>query len=372
MWIAYCRPYDTTGRRSAQTTKGDQELDKVRFGIIGCGVISPWHGRGVTNAEDAELVACCDIIKERAEKLAADFSIPRVYTDYHEMLACDDIDAVCVCTPSGLHGQVAIDAARAGKHVMCEKPIEITLPKIDEMIKACRDSEVKLAVIFQRRTSEMFHKIKDVLDRGLLGKIVLGDAYLKYYRSQEYYDSGDWRGTWELDGGGALMNQGVHMVDILRWLMGPIETIYAQSGHLVRSIEVEDTACAVIKYASGAYGILQGTTSVKGMQHRLEIHGENGTILVEGEKIVKWDVPGCEEDQCGAEANGGVDISSGTSASKPTAIATEGHQIQIQDLCRAIIEGREPMVGGEEARKAVEVILAIYESAKTGMPVRLA
>ena len=347
-------------------------MSKVRFGIIGCGVISPWHAKGVIGAEEAELVACCDVIKERAEKLSSDFGNPRVYTDYHELLACGDVDAVCVCTPSGLHGQVTIDAARAGKHVMCEKPVEITLPKIDAMTRACRDAKVKLGVIFQRRTSPMWHKVKKAVEEGRLGKMVLGDAYLKYFRSQEYYDSGDWRGTWELDGGGALMNQGVHMIDILRWVMGPVETIYAQADHLARKIQVEDTACAVIKWQSGAFGVLQGTTSVTpGMDHRLEFHGELGSILVNGECIAKWAVPGDGDDAKKMTCNGGVDIKNGTSATEPTAIATEGHQVQIQDLCRAIREDSDPMITGEEARKAVEVILAVYESARTGLPVRL-
>lgn len=347
-------------------------MDKVRFGIIGCGVISPWHAKAVTNVEEAELVACCDIVPEKAQKLAGDFGVSRVYTDYRELLASDEIDAVCVCTPSGLHGVVTIDAAKAGKHVMCEKPAEITLAKIDEMIRACRDANVKLGVIFQRRTSPMWHKIKQAIDAGCLGKMVLGDAYLKYFRSQQYYDSGDWRGTWELDGGGALMNQGVHMIDLLRWIMGPVDTIYAQAGHLVRDIQVEDTACAVIKFASGAFGVLEGTTSVcPGRDHRMEFHGEKGTICVDGESITNWDVPGDEGECCKENGNGGVDVKVGTAATEPTSIATQGHQVQIRDLCQAIGEDRDPMITGEEARMAVEVILAIYESARTGMPVKL-
>ena len=200
-------------------------MDKIRFGIVGCGVISSWHAKAVTAAEDAELVACCDIIPERAEKLAGEFNAPKVYTDYCEMMDSGEVDAVCVCTPSGMHGDVTIAAAERGKHVMCEKPIDIKLARIDEMIAARKKNKVKLGVIFQRRTSPLWHKVKKTIDEGRLGKMVLGDAYLKYFRSQEYYDSGDWRGTWELDGGGALMNQGVHLIDILRWIMGPVETI---------------------------------------------------------------------------------------------------------------------------------------------------
>jgi predicted dehydrogenase len=290
-----------------------------------------------------------------------------------EMLADPEIDAVCICTPSGMHADMAVDAAKAGKHVMSEKPMDITLDKMDLMIKTCRECNVKLGVIFQRRTSPLWHKIKKVVDEGKLGKMVLGDAYLKYYRSQEYYDSGDWRGTWALDGGGALMNQGVHMIDILQWIMGPVESIFAYSAPLVRKrIEVEDTAVACIKYKNGAFGILEGTTSVNpGMQHRLELHGELGSITVNGEQILNWNVPGEEEKAPGEDGNGGVDIKIGTAATKPTSIATGGHQIQIADLIQAIKEDRDPMVTGEEARRAVEIILAIYESSRTGKQITL-
>lgn len=339
-------------------------MEKVKFGIVGCGVIAPWHAKAITGIPEAELVAVCDVIEERAQKLSGDFGNPAVYTDYNKMFAEAGIDAISVCVPSGLHGQVTIDAAKAGKHVMCEKPIEITLPKIDAMVQACRDNNVKLGVIFQRRTSPMWNKVKNAIEAGWLGKMVLGDAYLKYFRSQDYYNSGEWRGTWELDGGGALMNQGVHCIDLQRWIMGPIDTVYAQADHLVRDIEVEDTCCAVFKFKSGAFGVLQGTTSVVGMNHKLEFHGDQGTIAVDGEKITVWKVPGHEEEQ--SESG-----ETGSAASDPKAIGTQGHARQIQDLCEAIVEGRDPMVGGEEARKAVEVILAIYESAKTGLPVKM-
>lgn len=341
-------------------------MDKIRFGIVGCGVIAPHHARGIDSTPEAELVAVCDVIEERAAKLSGDFGGPAVYTDYKKMLAEGGVDAICVCVPSGLHGQVTIDAAKAGKHVMCEKPVEIKLDKIDAMIAACREANVKLGVIFQRRTSPMWHKVKKVVAEGKLGKMVLGDAYLKYFRSQEYYDSGDWRGTWELDGGGALMNQGVHMIDIQRWIMGPVKTIYAKADHLVRDIEVEDTCCAVMEFASGAFGVLQGTTSVVKMDHRLELHGDVGTIVVEGEKITKWEVPG---DESGGEPDETVVI--GSAASDPKAISSGGHGIQINDLCHSIMHDHEPMIPGEEARKAVEVILGIYESARTGKPISM-
>jgi len=342
----------------------------IGFGIIGCGMISPWHAASITSASGAQLVAVCDVVQEKAEKLASEYGAPKVYLDYHKLLSDPDIDAVCICTPSGMHSDMAIDAARFGKHVMCEKPIDISLQKIDAMIAECRRAGVKLGAIFQRRTSPVWNKIKDAIAAGKLGRMVLGDAYMKYYRSQEYYDSGDWRGTWALDGGGALMNQGVHCVDMLRWIMGPIESVYSHADHLVRKIETEDTAVAVLKFANGAFGVLEATTSVcPGMDHRLEFHGEFGSIRVEGEKIVEWSVPG-EEDII-EESASDIDIKMGTAASDPTAIGMEGHKALIQDFADAIREDREPLITGEEAKKAVEVVLAVYESSRTGQPAKL-
>ncbi len=347
-------------------------MNKVRFAIVGCGAIAPWHARAINNLENAELVACCDIIENKAKVLAASYEIPKTYKSHKKMLKSKDIDAVCVCTPSGTHGTIVRDAARAGKHVMVEKPVEVTLRKIDSMIETCKREKVKLGCIFQRRSSALWDEIKTTVENGCLGKMVLGDAYLKYYRSQEYYDNGGWRGTWKFDGGSALMNQGIHMVDILTWIMGPVVEVYAHADHLLRDIETEDTAVAVLKFASGAFGVLEGATTVKpGMEHRIELHGSEGTIVVEGEKIKTWDFVGCQAPP-ELSGMGGVDIKAGTSKTEVTDQAVDGHQLLIADFCDAIIHNRTPKVSGEEARKAVELITAVYKSAKTGRPVKLA
>ncbi|MGV3724235.1 MAG: Gfo/Idh/MocA family protein, partial [Actinomycetota bacterium] len=351
-----------------------------------CGVIAPWHAGSIKDhVTGARLTACCDEIPERAQAFADKFGIPRVYTRYEDLLADPDVDAVSVCTPSGLHAEMVIAASHAGKHAMTEKPIDIALPKIDEMIAVTRRNGTKLAVIFQRRTSTLWQVVRETVQSGALGKMVLGDAYLKYYRSQEYYDSGAWRGTWALDGGGALMNQGVHLVDQLQWVMGPVDTVFSFAGHLARNIEVEDTSVTAIKFKSGAFGTLEGTTSVVGsaewergadgsvtvskwggLDHRLEFHGDRGTILVDGEKIARWVVPGVPEPDLNVLA-----AAEGTMASDPKAIGQRGHIIQLQDFVDAIRHNREPMVTGEDARPAVEIILAIYQSARTGQPIRL-
>jgi len=345
-------------------------MEKIGFGIIGCGVISAWHARAIAAVDEAELVAVCDIIPDRAKKLAGEYGA-KTYTDYRHLLADGNVQAVSICTPSGMHADMAIDAARAGKHILCEKPVDINLAKIDRMIAECRAAGVKLGVIFQRRTSPLWQKVKSAVESRALGRMVLGDAYLKYYRSQEYYDSGDWRGTWALDGGGALMNQGVHCIDLLQWIMGPVESLYALADHLVRKIEVEDTAVCVLKFKNGAFGVIEGTTSVyPGLDHRIELHGEKGSILVDGEKIARWEVP----DGAGGAAGSALEAHKGkigTAASDPTAIGVEGHTAQVLDLVQAIREDRDPMVTGEEARKAVEIVLAIYQSARTGRPVAL-
>ncbi len=354
------------------------------YAVVGCGVIAPWHAETIKNhVRGARLVACCDEVPERAEQFAARFDIPRHYTRLSEVLEDSEVDAVSICTPSGMHGGMVIAASNAGKHAMTEKPIDISLARIDEMIATTRRNGTRLAVIFQRRTSPLWQKVRETVHAGKLGKMVLGDAFLKYYRSQEYYDSGAWRGTWELDGGGALMNQGVHLVDQLQWIMGPIDSLCGFADHLARTIEVEDTTVSALRFASGAMGTLIGTTSVVGsaewerddagtinvsrwggLDHRLEFHGERGTIMVDGERIVKWVVPGEPEPDLGA---GGM----GSAASDPRAIGMAGHIIQLQDFVDAVREGRDPMVTGEEARAAVEIILAVYRSARTGQPVQL-
>jgi predicted dehydrogenase len=266
---------------------------------------------------------------------------------------------------------------------MTEKPMDITLEKIDAMIAATRRNNTRLGVIFQRRTSPLWRAVKETVASGALGKMVLGDAYLKYYRSQAYYDSGAWRGTWALDGGGALMNQGVHLVDIQQWVMGPVQTIFSFADHLARDIEVEDTTVSAIKFKSGAFGTLEGTTSVigsaewekdaagkvnvtkwGGLDHRLEFHGDRGTISVHGERIERWVVPGVPEPDLATDATG-------SAASDPRAIGMSGHIIQLQDFVNAIREGRDPMVTGEDGRAAVEIILSVYRSAQTGQPVHL-
>lgn len=341
-------------------------MEKLGYGIIGCGVIAPWHADSVRGIPNVKLVAVSDESEQKAKSMAEKYGV-EYYTNYNKMLERDDIDLVSICTPSGFHMQAAVAAATAGKHIMCEKPLEITLEKCDTIIDACQINKVKLGVIFQRRTWEVNKKIKEAIDSGKLGKMILGDAYLKYYRNQEYYDSAGWRGTWDIDGGGCLMNQGVHGIDLIQWLMGPVESVYAYAETMARKIEVEDTAIALLRYKNGAIGVIQGATTVyPGLPSTFAIHGEKGTIVWEEDKIKTYEIIGEEKKIESAEDKSQVGISS-----SPTSIGIAGHKTQIADLIDAIINNRRPLCDGEEGRKAVEIILAIYKSAKNKQEVKL-
>ncbi|WP_409344697.1 Gfo/Idh/MocA family protein [Paenibacillus sp. MBLB4367] len=336
-----------------------------RFGILGAGVVAQFHARAIKLSERAELAAVCSSRLEKAQEFAGEFGAEQAYDDYAQMLKRDDIDVICICTPSGNHAAAGIAAAQAGKHVLVEKPLDIALEPIDALIDACARSGVKLGVIHQRRTMPAAVEAKKAIESGKLGRMVLGDAYLKYYRSPEYYKGSTWRGTWEMDGGGALMNQGIHGIDLLQWMMGGVKSVFAYAAPLVRDIEVEDTAVAVVRFRNGAFGVIQGTTSVyPGQEARFELHGDSGTISFSDSGIKQWVLSdGTGEMPEVAEAP--------SSSSDPANISIAGHSIQLEDMIDAIALNREPMVNGAEARAAVQLVLAIYESAKTGKEVFL-
>lgn len=341
---------------------------KLGFGIIGCGIISDFHANAIHECyNDAVLVGVCDVVYDAAEKFAHRHDTS-VFKNEAELLACKDIDVVCICTPSGYHYSSVINAANAGKNIICEKPLAINKEQLDAVEDACKKAGVTVSVISQNRYAKSIERVKGAIDEGLLGRIVCADIYMKYYRSQEYYDSGSWRGTKRIDGGGALMNQGIHGVDLLLYLAGGIKSVYAISKTLVRNIEVEDTLSAVVEYKSGATGVIQATTSVyPGYPRRLDINGENGTIVLDETSITRWDI-------CNT-AGGHDDVilmpSFTHGASTPTAISHDGHVRQISDTIRCIKEGREPLSGLADGRRAVDVILAIYQSAEEGRPIHL-
>src|SRR3990170_3902406 len=260
------------------------------FGIVGCGMISQFHARAIAEVRGAKLVACCDTRAESADKFAA----ANGCTAYHSldaMLADKAVDVVTIATPSGLHMEPAVAAAKAGKHVIVEKPLEVTLKKCDRIIRACEQDGVQLATVFPSRFHDSSVKLKRAIEGGRFGRLTVGDAYVKWFRTQQYYDSGAWRGTWALDGGGALMNQAIHSVDLLAWLLGPVVEIQANAATLAHvRIEVEDTVVATLRFANGALGVLEATTAAyPGYLKRIEVHGSEGSAVLEEEDLKAWD-----------------------------------------------------------------------------------
>jgi predicted dehydrogenase len=347
-------------------------VDKLKWGIIGCGVIAPWHAESVIDSETADLVAVCDVDEAKGQAFAEKYGGATLYTDYRQMLSKGGLDVVSICTPSGLHSEMTIAAAEAGVHVLCEKPMAITVPQMDAMMEAVATAGVKLEVIFQRRTYETTRAVRQAVQSGMLGQMTLADAYLKYYRSPSYYKSADWRATWELDGGGALMNQGVHGIDVLAWIMGDVESVFAKAEAKVRDIEVEDTCVAVVTFKNGAYGVIEGTTSSNpGEPTTFCFHGEKGTIVLDDKGIQKWAIAADKSEIAENDPEKCVSRASFSAASDPKSIGRAGHQAQVDDLCQAILTDRDPMIAAASARKSVELILAIYESARTGREVKL-
>jgi predicted dehydrogenase len=342
------------------------------FGIIGCGMISRFHARAIADVPGAKLVACFDRHADSAKKLAAEVGC-RAYSDFDEFLADKEVQIVTIGTPSGAHMEPAVAAAKAGKHVIVEKPLEITLDKCDAIIKACAENNVKLSTIFPSRFHEPALEIKQAIDAKRFGTITMGDAYVKWFRTQQYYDSGLWRGTWELDGGGALMNQAVHSVDLLTYFMGPVVEVTAQWGTLAHErIAVEDTIVATLKFANGALGVIEASTSAyPGYLKRIEISGSAGTAVMEEEDIKVWDFAEKLPSDEAVHARMASSKSSGGGASDPSAIGHHGHARQFAEMVQAIQQNRNPAVDGREGRRSIEIILAIYKAAESGVAVKL-
>jgi UDP-N-acetyl-2-amino-2-deoxyglucuronate dehydrogenase len=342
------------------------------FGIIGCGMISTFHARAIADVRGARLVGCYSRRVEPTERFAAEHGCT-AHRTLGSLLADRRVEVVTVCTPSGAHLEPAVAAARAGKHVVVEKPLEVTLRRCDRIISECEKHGVKLGVVFQSRFHEASQRLKRAIDAGRFGRLTVGDAYVKWYRSQQYYDSKAWRGTWALDGGGALMNQAIHSVDLLQWLMGPVAEVEAHTARLAHErIEVEDTAVAALRFAGGALGVIEATTGVyPGYLKRIEIHGSAGSAVLEEEDIKKWDfLKPRKEDRAILDAMKKA-ASGGGGASDPAAIGHHGHAAQFRDFVDAVRKDRPPVIDGREGRRSVEIVLAIYKSAETGRAVRL-
>jgi UDP-N-acetyl-2-amino-2-deoxyglucuronate dehydrogenase len=344
-------------------------MKKLGFGIIGCGAISRIHCQALQNIEQASLVAVSDVNEASAKKLAGEYGVD-YYVDYNDLLDRDDIDVVNICTPSGMRKDIIVKAAQKGKHILAEKPLEITLDRIDEIGRVCRDNNVILGTIFTYRYKNDSRKLFNAIQSGKLGKLIMGDAYVKWYRPEEYYTQSNWRGTWKLDGGGALMNQSIHVIDLLQWYMGPVDTVFAFADTLLhKQIEVEDTAAAVLRFKNGAIGVIEGSTSVyPGYKTRIEITGDKGTVIIEDGSIKSSDLKNKEDEKSLAKSE---EHSGSGGAQNPMDIGHQNHQDLFEEYINAIIEKKPFWIDAEEARKPVEIISAIYESARTGKPVKL-
>ncbi len=342
------------------------------FGIVGCGMIANFHARAVADIRGAKVVACYDTIPASADRLARSVGCTP-YTDLKAMMADPQVDVVTICTPSGAHMEPALAAAKAGKHVIVEKPLEVTLNRCDKIIDACRKAGVVLSTIFPSRFHESSQLLKRAVERGRFGRLTVGDAYVKWFRTQEYYDSGAWRGTWKLDGGGALMNQAIHSVDLLAWLMGPVEEISAHTAMLAHErIEVEDVAMATLRFASGALGVIEATTAAyPGALKRIEIHGSDGSAVLEEEDITMWEFAKPTRSDAALLKRMAGKTRTGGGAADPAAIGHHGHTEQFKNVLQAIKTGTPPLIDGPEGRRSVEIILAIYKAAELGRAVRL-
>ena len=347
----------------------------MKFGIIGAGMIGQFHGKAIEAMEGGELHSVFDVRGEAAEKLAQQFGA-KGFSDLNEFLGDDELEVVTVGTPSGAHLDPSMAALQAGKHVVCEKPLEITPERIDMMLNTAEENKVTLAAVLNRRFHPAMDAFKTAADTGRFGKLTSASAYVKWYRDQAYYDSGAWRGTWNLDGGGALMNQSIHTIDALLYLAGPVASVQANTACLAHTdIEVEDTAAAIVEFANGARGVIEGSTacySSAGHPARVQLCGDRGSVFLADEAFEVWDF--VDEQAIDGEVRASMMKGSeaGIGANDPTAINFTGHQKNFEEVVQAIAEGREPTVNALEARKAVALICAIYESAQNdGKKVKL-
>jgi len=342
--------------------------EKLRFGIVGCGVIGPVHAEAIASLPDAQLVSVVDLNPEKAQKLASQYGATP-YTHLQQMLDHERVDVVIICTPSGLHGELACQVMRSGRHVIVEKPMEISREAIDEMLRVQQETGVKLAVISQHRFDPASRQVHDLVEEKAFGRLVLGNAIVPWWRSQEYYDSGDWRGTWKLDGGGVLMNQSIHSIDLLQWLMGPVKSVFGYTDTLVHRMETEDVAVAVLRFTNGALGTIAATTGAyPGVTTRIEIFGDKGSAVIENDSLSFLHLARDEKEKVGAYGATPKErkevVDAGSTSQNPAALSASGHALQIADMIRAIRENGTPIVDGYAARHPVEIILSIYESAR--------
>ncbi len=365
------------------TTPESTQNGRFRFAVVGAGVIGKHHGKVIGQlADQIELVAVADHVAERAELIVGQHG-GKAFTSLTDALAATEVDVVVVCTPTGAHGEIAIEALAAGKHVIIEKPAEVTLAKTDQIIEAQKAAGTQVAVISQHRFDPASEVTLRAIANGELGRITSGIASIDWWRGQSYYDSGDWRGTWELDGGGALMNQGVHTVDLLVAALGQPVEVFAYAETLAHErIETEDVAVGVIRFANGALGVLHGTTAAyPGLSARLQVHGDKGSVVIENDEFtfVHFTPPGADPEEklmgsSGKDLNEAEKYRAGegsATAGREPGQLSDAHRLQYENFLAALRGEAEVRVGLAENRQSISVIVGAYESARTGKPVKL-
>ena len=336
----------------------------VRIALVGCGRISQNHFDAIRKVEGLRLVAVCDEQGSRAEAAGRTLGIPS-FSDYGEMLRSAECDAVTICTPSGLHSAQGVEAARAGKHVITEKPMAITLEQADALVAACDEAHVHLFVVKQNRLNPPIQLLKRAVDKGRFGRLFLANATVRWQRPQEYYDAAPWRGTWEFDGG-AFMNQASHYVDLIQWLVGPVESVIAKTATQARRIEAEDSGAAVMRFRNGALGVIEVNvlTFPKNLEGSITLLGERGTARIGGtavNKVEHWEF--AEPDADDALVQG--------AATSPPSVYGFGHEGYYRNVLGVLTGAAKPETDGRAGRKSLELILGIYESAKTGREIPL-
>lgn len=348
---------------------------ELGFGVIGLGM-GQHHCKAIQSAQGAKLIAVCEIDEERLNKAVEEYKI-KGYKDYDDMLKDDEIDVINVCVPSGMHVDIAIPAVEAGKNIIVEKPVDIKVEKINKLIKVGEKAGVKMSGIFQSRTEPMYRRMKEAIDAGRLGKLIGVHGMLPWYRAQSYYEGshGSWKGTWDMDGGGSLMNQGVHTVDLLQWLGGRVKSVVGAFGVFGHDIESEDKSAALLKFENGALGTLTTTTcAYPGLSQIAVIHGDKGSIAWSEGHLTAWKIQGermKEEEAEMLTLYGPKEKRGASTSSDPMAVGSSGHVGMIEDMVQAILEDREPGITIESARHAVEIVNAIYESGRTGKEVHI-
>jgi UDP-N-acetyl-2-amino-2-deoxyglucuronate dehydrogenase len=341
----------------------------MKFGIIGAGMIGHFHAKAITAMSGGTLHSVFDLRAEAAERLAGEYGA-KAYTDIDQFLADPELEIVTIGTPSGAHLEPALAALNAGKHVICEKPLEITVARVDQLMAAAAANGKTLAAVLNRRFHPGMDAFKKAATEGRFGRLTSASAYVKWYRDQAYYDSAAWRGTWALDGGGALMNQSIHTVDALIHLAGPVRSVQANAACLAHTgIEVEDIVVAILEFENGARGVIEATTctwSKDGHPARVQLSGTEGSVFLADEAFEIWDFKDEKPEDAEIRATLMRGQEAGLGANDPSAINFYQHQRNFEEVVNAIREGREPSTSAAEARKPVELITAIYQSAHEG------